>query len=578
MSLSQFVSTQRLQDTEYKSFGAMLQIINDVNNNGADELAVGCPESSRVVMYLGLPSVDVTVSSHLVGDQVVRIKANNFTVRVVININVHEKPLDITGKLLIVNSVVGDGVQIRYGQELQNISLSRNNTKCEIDVDIDISNDEPGTYKFKTSIKLDVTDMFQSAELNPTWVSIYPENPTSSLDIERRCSGESCLPQLNMALEWSGSSPYKLGSTKSEQLTMRFKNHGNNSYIQTCVYVSVRGARAGRNTCQEQDGTYKCLLPLPIKRNEEHILTIPIDMSSPSNDLNILEVDVTFYNSSCVLQTEYQESKIIVPLELNTEDIAVNGASRDRVVTDSDVLDKTVETCENAHEYKIINNGSVLWKNVRAIIKWENRTFIKESKIQILQTSVTTGCVLQAGNEEITHTCVFNLEPNSVFKIIPSIVIMEEDVEKYRVGDTLNISSSLELYLLPTEIKKEFTLTTVIKYNKELSIGQNKPLIITIAVIVALLILAVVIYILRKIGFFNRNTKKKLIQEKREDELRKSVKRPAPSGANEVGTSSGSTGIKNKAMQAEIPFKPECEDIDVCEEDNLIITREVEVH
>lgn len=41
-------------------------------------------------------------------------------------------------ELLIANSVVGDGVQIRYGQELQNISLSRNNTKCEIDVDIDI--------------------------------------------------------------------------------------------------------------------------------------------------------------------------------------------------------------------------------------------------------------------------------------------------------------------------------------------------------------------------------------------------------------------------------------------------------
>ncbi|KPJ20833.1 hypothetical protein RR48_00141, partial [Papilio machaon] len=65
------------------------------------------------------------------------------------------------------------------------------------------SNDEPGTYKFTTSVKLDEA-MFQNDVFNPSWVAIYPENPTSSLDIERRCSGESCLPQLNMTLEWSG--------------------------------------------------------------------------------------------------------------------------------------------------------------------------------------------------------------------------------------------------------------------------------------------------------------------------------------------------------------------------------------
>ncbi|XP_045542806.1 integrin alpha-PS3-like [Papilio machaon] len=576
MYLSQFVSTQRIQNVDFKSFGVTLQVINDVDNNGADELAVGCPESSRVIMYRGVPSVGVTVTSHLVGDQVVRIKAKNFTVRVVIDINIHEKPLNITGNLLIENNVVGDGVQIRYDQELKTISLSRNKTKCVIDVDVDISNDEPGTYKFTTSVKLDEA-MFQNDAFNPSWVAIYPENPTSSLDIERRCSGESCLPQLNMTLEWSGSKSYKLGSTKSEQVIMHFKNHGNNSYVQTCVYLRISGGRVGRNTCDEQDGTYKCLLPLPIKRNEEHILTIPIDMSSPTNDLNTLVVDVKFYNSSCVMQTEYQETQLVVPLELNAEGIAINGASRDRVVTDSDVMDKTVETCENFQEYAIINNGSILWRRVRAIIKWKKQIFIKEYKI--FQTSVTTDCVRQDTSEEVTYVCMLTLEPNSIFKIIPTTIIMENDVEKYRVGNTLNISSSLELYLLPTEEKKEFSLTTVIKYHKELSIGQNKPLIIAIAVIVALLILALVIYILRKIGFFKRNTKKKLIQEKREDELRKSVKRMAPSGANDASTSSGSTGLHNKALEStEIPFKSECSDIEICEEDNLIKTREVEVH
>ncbi|XP_013180771.1 PREDICTED: integrin alpha-PS3-like [Papilio xuthus] len=577
MSLSQFVSTQRIQNEDFKSFGVTLQVINDIDNNGADELAVGCPESSRVILYRGIPSVEVTVSSQLVGDQVVRIKAKNFKVRVVIDTNIHEKPLNITGNLLIENSVVGDGVQIRDDQQLKTITLSRINTKYVIDVDVDISNDEPGTYKFTTSVKLDETMMVQNDVFDPSSVVIYPENPTSSLDIERRCSGESCLPQLNMTLEWSGSKTYKLGSTKSEEVIMRFKNYGNNSYVQTCVYLRIHGGRVGRNTCDEQDGTFKCLLPLPIKRNEEHILKLPIDMSSPSNDVNTLVFDVKFYNSSCVMQTQYQEKQLIVPLELDAEEIAVNGASRDRVITDSDVLDKSVETCENAHEYMIINNGSILWNNVRAIIKWGNQIFIKEYKI--FQTSVTTDCDRQDTNKEVTYICVLTLEPNSIYKIIPSTIIMEEDVEKYRVGDTLNVTSSLELYLTPTETKKVFSLTTVIKYNKELSIGQNKPLIIAIAVIVALLILALVIYILRKISFFNRNTKKKLIQEKREDELRKSVKRPAPSGANDVTTSSGGTGVQNKAMTStELPFKPECQDIDVCDEDNLITTREIEVH
>ncbi|XP_068629651.1 integrin alpha-D-like [Battus philenor] len=455
------------------------------------------------------------------------------------------------------------------------IDLSLKEANIIIDVDVDIDNYEPGSYMFTTSIKLNSDDTFKTRDFNETWVTISPENPSTSLEIERRCSGESCLPQLNMSLEWSGSQPYKLGSTNLEIVTIRFKNHGNSSYAQTCAHLKVSGARIARIGCVGQDTIYKCLLPIPIRREAEHLIEMMLNMSESTNKDGSLMVDVKFYNNSCSLESEFQSLEFVVPFELDTEAVVLSGSSNNRTLADSEVIDTALETFEDQHEYTIENNGSISWQDVRAVIKWSNTRIIEEYKI--LLTSVRYKCDVYNATDEMTYICMFNLDRQSAVKIIAIIEVSEKAVEKYVIGKTINVTSKLELYLLPSETKKELSLTTVIQYHKELSLGHNKFVIIIIAIIVAVLILALLIFVLWKFGFFNRNTKKKLIEEKKEDERRKSMKRPTETNTEDINVIEGNAETLDDDLEViEEPLQAEPNTGDTSDQLSLIC--EAEIH
>lgn len=53
-------------------------------------------------------------------------------------------------------------------------------------------------------MKFKAVKIYLFTDFNPSWVILNPKTLRSSLEINRRCSGESCLPKLNMTLEWSG--------------------------------------------------------------------------------------------------------------------------------------------------------------------------------------------------------------------------------------------------------------------------------------------------------------------------------------------------------------------------------------
>ncbi|CAK1581596.1 unnamed protein product [Parnassius mnemosyne] len=578
ISLSQLVLTQRIQSTLFRSFGFSLQVVDDMDENGRDELAVGCPESARVILYRGISTVKVAVSAQLVGEQVVRIKHNSFTVRVTVEITYPKKPKEIIGKLKLINTIIGNGLQIRKGQDIYVINLSHKETKSEIDVIVDIDDNEPGSYKFTTSVELATEDAFHNKDFNPSWVtlSLHSETRSASLAIERRCSGESCLPRLNMTLEWSGSKPYHLGSTKSETVTIRVKNHGNNSYAQACAYVKISGAQVGRVGCAETAGRYKCFLPVPIRRDAEHLIEILLDMSKPTNKDQKLIVDVEFYNSSCSLQSNFTRLGLEVPFALETEAVVVNGSSHDRIITDSDVLDMNIKTVEDAQEYMIENNGASLWKDVYAVVTWQHQQFIESYKVSL--TSTISDCVRQDTEKGVSFNCTFNLEPHTVVKIIPTTTIIEESVEKNLIGDQVNITSSLVFHLPPTEARKELKLTTLIQYRRVLSVGQNKNIIILIAIIVAIIILALVTYILYKIGFFKRETKRKLIEEKKDDERRKSLRRSMIERSEDNDTQADN-GTENFGMEVvDEPLRPQAEILPAASDQSNLIKCEAEVH
>ncbi|CAH2073352.1 unnamed protein product, partial [Iphiclides podalirius] len=553
ISLSQLTSTQRIQNKKFKSFGFSLQVIADINENGCKELAVGSPDSTRVVLYRSIPFVKLALSTQLVGEQVVRIKQNNFTVSVIVDVTYPRKPQKILGKIKLMNSIIGDGVNIAEGQETIVIDLSHKEPNYILDVGVIIDNNEPGTYKFSTVIEEESDDIVKSKDFNPSWVTLKPKSLMSSLEIERRCSGESCLPQLNMTLEWSGRSPYTLGSTKSETVTVRFKNEGNSSYAQTCAYLSVSGARVVQFGCPEADGFYKCLLPVPINRDAEHLIEMSLDMSRATSKDQALIVNVTFYKSGCSLNLNFTKLDLIVPYELETDVITINGSSHERVLTDREVLDTTINSIEDAHEYTIENHGKVLWKGITAIVRWKHYPFIKTYKVSLAST--ISNCMRQDSNIDVTFTCILSLEPHASVKVISTMELSETDIEKHLVGNNVNVSSDLELHLTAIE-RKGLSLTTFIQYRKVLSLKQNKQLIILIAIIVAILILAIVAFILYKMGFFNRDTKNQLIEEKKEHEIRKSIRRSTMS-RKEDNAEGPSNSHTNQIEVVDEPLEPQ---------------------
>ncbi|XP_041977439.1 integrin alpha-4-like [Aricia agestis] len=518
--------------SEHKSFGYVMQPALNFNNNGGKVLAIGAPLVDKVFVYRSIPAVKVEISAKLKDKDIVLELDKHFTVTVIINITYPVNQTKSSG-LLFVTTDISDRNQNQKPVMDENqkftIDLAKHETRVIKDVVVNMNDEKPHTYDFVARVDIDKS-LLVKKEFDESLIRLSENSVRQySLEILRRCKGGECVPKLSMELKWSKSCPksectyYVLGSSLNETMTVAIRNDGDNSYV-SCAKVYVTGAKIADWSCDPREIRDTCRFK-EIKRSSEHPLTIKLDMSKFSYGAEKLDVVVELFNS-CSDKKPTQTEKKTINYELNSNEIVVKGFYYPLNVTDRDIADTTLPTVGLLETFTIQNNGPVVWEQLLTEIKILKQPYINDFVI----LNEDFYCAKQNDTKYIKYSnCTLNLDANSYIELKTQVNITKNAVVKYtNKNNSLVFKTEIILGFSPTEINN-FTLDATAMYVKDKSFKNQKSYIIILAVVVATIVLLIIGIILFKCGFFERNTKKELIELKKEFKRRSTMRRPESS-------------------------------------------------
>ncbi|RVE44447.1 hypothetical protein evm_010924 [Chilo suppressalis] len=518
---------QTISMKEFKTFGYSLQKIPDSNDNGCDELAIGAPGSNHIVLMKCVSAVNITVSANLVGAKIVQEQDSNFTVKVCVSVK-HLKGKNFSIELKASNEIIGTGAMIEVPQTNFQWTIT-GNTKEEIrceDVVVKLNDNEPGEYSFSTKVEMDEEKIKKSDNFNESWVMVSPQSLMDfNFEVSRHCTGRDCDPNLNVTIEWTVSDYYQLGTSDTLSPVLQVFNSGNSSF-ESCVLVHVSGAPVSQIGCGDKSDGYKCYMPRPLRRNAMHTIPIVFNVSHPTNQQKELRIQVSLFEFCN--QPNVKEFDFVLPYKVDVDKIVLKSSGHGQTISDVEIKDVREESINDAHEYLIVNEGPVTYNNINLMIAIEKRPFIQTYRVS------TYGCKDISNDQSALFECSLNLRPHAIVKVIATSVIQKSKIVENLKAGKLQVASHLTLSLDHNNtVVRKTNLTTFITWQKELSLAQNKQLIIFLAVLGASVALALVIFILYKMEFFKRKEKTKLDALKKEHIRRKSIKRTMSEDANE---------------------------------------------
>ncbi|XP_022120506.2 integrin alpha-8 isoform X2 [Pieris rapae] len=510
------LKTQEIKISDFQTFGFSLHVIPAIDRTQLNALAVGSPNSQRVTIYRSIPSITVTIN--VVGDMVVRESHDNFTIPVQVKIT-YPRAVNVTAKLTVKVSLASNMFAEIVGDAEYELDITAMKPHYLINFIVKMNDHDPHIYKIKAEVKTkEIKDVYDSSILR---FSSYSKTEIVH-DITRTCDDDVCRPRLSATFDWSGrNDSYILGSSKEETMTVNVVNDGNSSDV-SCAYIKVTGAPVALLECdQPEDSWYRC--NLKIERHERIRINITLNMKRPTSTDEKLVVEVLLYNDSPMSRgkSDYEAKTKVIPYILNPNDIVVSGSSRDEIITDSKLNNEN--STINVHAlFTITNEGSVLWKGVKAELVATGHGFIEHFKVF---SSDFQECAL---SQNFTYHCNLDIKPNTDVRIGTTTQLIKNETVKQLSNDKLKTMTTLILTVSNRLESKEQILTTTLSYRKDKTFGQNQTSIIIVACVSAAIILAILIFGLYRMGFFKREEKKKL------ERLRSTIKRPAPS---EPGTS-----------------------------------------
>ncbi|CAH1645884.1 unnamed protein product [Spodoptera littoralis] len=519
--LSELKLTQRIQKEEYRTLGFSLQFVEDVDVNGCKELVAGSPSSGTAIFFKCVQKVTVTLSSSLIGEQIVKEQDEKFVVNVCARVQLPEYPMYINAYITVSNTIVGQAATIPnpdFKLDITCTGCSRDELLCK-NVTVLLQDKEPGDYKFLShaEIRNDYLMRPNNSEFNSSWVLGGPNSKwDTSIDVPRHCNGDDCIPNLTMKLLWSGSENYTVGSSANESVTINVRNDGNASY-DSCVWVKVSGVALNRGDCEDYNGGYKCYLDRPMRRETDCTIRLLLNMTTVTNIEKELQVIVKLYE--ICNQKLITTDNITIPYILNSSDISLSGYAHKMNITDKQIRD--ADTVYDDHEYVIQNRGFMTWKKVEMEIKMNKLEYLKYFNISTMDFGV---CANEDDTLYIVHRCILDIMPNSTQVITGTAEINAGKLKNYLVNKKLMTNSTSTLYLDERLSPFGTLVNNEIPIVQEITLGSNKLLISLIALLVALILLAIITFILYKYGFFKRKQKKNLLIAK-ESVRRQSIKR-----------------------------------------------------
>ncbi|KAL0894176.1 hypothetical protein ABMA27_014201 [Loxostege sticticalis] len=514
-------SLQRIQPEGYRSFGLSIAALQDYDDNGCNELAIGAPHSDKFAILRCMANIIVNVNN-LQGQT--RMNETYFVFQSCMDFVFPVKPKIVRADIMLKVSIshkdatlansTGNNKFIERKVEVRDKTLRR----C-----VDVGIITPKVIGYEPSIQYQIT----ATQINgPTKDKTFDPSHVLLSDISvlhvsdmvwaADCAGVGkCKPKFDLSIQSTIKDGYIIGSTDTETVSFTAGNSGDVAYT-ACARVDLAGVRVGRwpPTCSLISDVLICVPRQPVENNtvwqsEE----IELDMKSlKSSDKNIT-VSILIY-LHCQSKENYIASERNFSLQPYYEGLNMDVTTNDVIKLTNEELTETGK--HTSHVYTVYNVGVTVWANLRCVIvmqpKFVNKDFSVDSRSPFQCGAITLKDGLY------TSTCIITeLRRNHKFDVIIPIFIEPESINADDLDedntDKVTVSSSLKL--IYDDKQQERSIVSALKL-KEAAV----PIwIVIIAALVGLLIIIIIAFALYECGFLRRKNKAKLKQ------LRRSVHR-----------------------------------------------------
>ncbi|XP_045495280.1 integrin alpha-V-like [Colias croceus] len=478
---------QKIKIPGSRSFGFSISKGIDVDNNNCNDLAIGAYKSNTAYLFRCVPTVHVEASIKVPDAMDLQPNATNFTALFCViaadSVTPHVK-LDLLASISIDSE---DNRAMLDGDSEYNITIKPGNELCEEQVvkvhpTADLS--KPISMKFN----LTAIDAFQDNIVFPSHAARLSDesilDTSFNIQLTRDCGDDLiCQPLLLMTLE-SLNNPYIPGSTDRLGLKISIINREEASYGAEIHLQLISPPKRLPSACYLEHFNVTCKLPSPFYRGESIEWVIEVEYSREimvNEEIGVeVELHVPFYRGTNMERVVKQLTIFVTP----KASFAVSGKPLPNA-TMSVTRDKFNERGQVhfEHYFEITNFGPSDWFNLSGQI--------------VLPDKVNVSNKIKGCSEGPTIQCVWSI-PAKVSLPIPVFLFYDLDKFGKFLGEQITLNITTTLLLLDGQ-NKNATITTTLVLEPAQPIWP-----IIVGCVAGLLLLAVIVSVMYKYGFFSR--------------------------------------------------------------------------
>ncbi|NP_001296481.1 integrin alpha-PS4-like [Bombyx mori] len=536
----------------YYGFGLGLGILNDYDQNGCNELAIGSPLNNTVFILPCFAYITVELYTEypdLQNREIINAVAQNdvnethFRFDTCLRVTFPKKPTKAYAELEVEIEISGDtkaslsdpNSDKKYIVKIEKTTKQSVQQFCKkIGVYLPTDGHYDSPIKFKIIAK-QINDPQLQSNPEPSHV-VVNENSILTLrhDIwAAQCKNKmSCLPDIHLDITNLFPEPYLLGSSETEDIQMKVTNHGEVAYS-ACLKVDVVNAavvRASALSCTigDQENTLTCISQKPIHKNDPwDIGHISLKMTDATNKDEFITLKVRVYNN-CKTPKIFTLIEKQYKLTRDLNDIEIIGRTNLGSVINTTVEEIKFEKKILEHIYTISNKVANPWLGgPKFKITSMTPHFLHYTKSPVTAQTESghyLSCSAIATTEkDMTTIC----SAEQLLKEDPIHVILQMYIDSSTADDLgalRNISMESKIEIFPDGLwngpfsnisLSQSVVTTIIIERTTVALW-----IIIVASLFGLLLLSIIYCIVvKRTNFMRRKNKQKT------NELRKSIRR-----------------------------------------------------
>ncbi|XP_053612579.1 integrin alpha-PS5-like isoform X2 [Plodia interpunctella] len=458
-----------------------------IDNNYCNDVAIGAYASGTAYLYKCTPTIKVEASIKMQDIADLPENPTNFTAYFCLSVRPqvnHHAKLDIQA----IKTIDPDLKRASILEDTSNIiTLSPGKEMCDehvvmVNVTSDLTKPIPISYELKLVTSQDTARLAEDSVLQAS----------SLFQMMYDCGKDMiCTPLLNLTLE-PFNSPYVPGSDQKLGVKVTITNHEEPAYGIKFNLTLPQAPKRVPTSCILHDFNMTCSLPALFRRNDTAIFDIELEYEYISTYTDMVVTVEMIYGSNVTVK------ELLLKVH-PVANISVTGKALPNMTVQ--VSRDTLYGAGNVsfvHYYQISNFGPSNWFNLKAVLR-------RPDKINL--SSPVAGCAERQASPYMD--CQWNIRAKHTISVVVPLRI-----DLHIFGDFLlenvTYNATSEMHILSFEKFSSVRTTLVLDPAPPLW-----PLIV--AVVSGILLLALIMFVLYKFGFFSRPQKedlKRLLEDK----------------------------------------------------------------